>query len=105
MPKINIEEAIKKIKKPFEPLHLVDVGDYNVYLVELKGEYKRHKHPYDELFYVVRGEVEIELDQNTEKLKAGEGLLVKKGEFHKSKSKKSSVVMMFEKAGLNMLFK
>lgn len=105
MPKINIGEAMKKIKKPFEPLHLVDVGDYNVYLVELQGEYKRHKHPFDEFFYVVKGEIEIELDKKTEKLKEKEALLVKRGEFHKSKSKKKSVVMMFEKAGLSMQFK
>jgi len=105
MPKINIQEAMRRIKKPFEPLHLVDVGDYNVYLVELQGEYKRHKHPYDEFFYVIKGEIKIELDKRAEKLKEGEALLVKKGEFHKTKSEKKSVVMMFEKAGLNMQFK
>lgn len=105
MPKVNIHEAMKKIKKPFEPLHLVDVGDYNVYLVELLGEYKRHKHPFDEFFYVIKGEIQIELDKKIEKLKEKEGFLVKRGEFHKSKSKKRSVVMIFEKAGLSMQFK
>lgn len=101
MPKVNILEEGKKIKKPFTPRHIEDVGDYNIYLVVLDGEYKRHKHPYDEFFYVVDGEIEIELGNNIEKLKVGEGLLVKNGILHKSKSAKKSLVMMFERAGFS----
>jgi mannose-6-phosphate isomerase-like protein (cupin superfamily) len=77
------------------------VGDHNIYLVVLEGEYKRHKHPYDEFFYVVDGEIEIELGNNVEKLGAGEGLLVKNGVLHKSRSTKKSLVMMFERAGFS----
>lgn len=101
MAKVNILKEGEKIKKPFVPRHIEDVGDHNIYLVLLKGEYKRHKHPYDEFFYVVDGEIEIELDKNTEKLKKGEGLLIKKGTWHKSKSPEKSLVMMFERAGFD----
>ena len=101
MPKVNILDEGKKIKKPFTPRHIEDVGDHNIYLVVLEGEYKRHKHPYDEFFYVVDGEIEIELGNNVEKLKAGEGLLVKNGVLHKSRSVKKSLVMMFERTGFS----
>jgi mannose-6-phosphate isomerase-like protein (cupin superfamily) len=101
MQKVNILEEGKKIKKPFVPRHIEDVGDYNIYLVLLEGEYKRHKHPYDEFFYVVDGEIAVELGNSTEKLKKGEGLLVRKGTWHKSRSAKKSLVMMFERAGFD----
>lgn len=105
MQKVNILEEGKKIKKPFVPRHIEDVGDHNVYLVLLEGEYKGHKHPYDEFFYVVDGEIEIELGSDIEKLEKGEGLLVKKGTWHKSKSAKRSLVMMFERAGFDARYK
>jgi mannose-6-phosphate isomerase-like protein (cupin superfamily) len=104
MSKIKVKDEVKRIKKPFHPLHLENVGDSHVYLVLVKGEYKKHRHPSDEFFYVIDGELELELDEGTEKLKKGEGILVKKGKWHKSKSKKKAMVMMFEKTGLDMQF-
>ena len=100
MKKIDIPQEAAKIKKPFTPRHLIDVDGYHVYLGLIQGEYSMHKHPHDEFFYVIEGEMEVESKEDSVKLKKGEGLLVKNGIWHKSKSKKKAIVMMFEKVGL-----
>jgi mannose-6-phosphate isomerase-like protein (cupin superfamily) len=104
MPKINILKEAEKIKKPFTPYHLVNVDNYHVFLGLFEKDYKRHKHPYDEFFYVVLGEIAIEMDKETVSLNEGEGLLVKKNTWHKSIAKDKAVVMLFEKLGMQIEF-
>jgi mannose-6-phosphate isomerase-like protein (cupin superfamily) len=104
MPKINILKEAEKVKKPYTPYHLANVDNYHVFLGLFEGDYKKHKHPYDEFFYVVLGEIEIEMDKETVTLKEGEGILVKKNTWHKSKAKDKAVVMLFEKIGMQSDF-
>jgi mannose-6-phosphate isomerase-like protein (cupin superfamily) len=104
MPKINILKEAEKIKKPYTPYHLVNVDNFHVFLGLFEGDYKKHRHPYDEFFYVVSGEVTIEMDKESVSLKEGEGVLVKKKAWHKSKAKNKSVVMLFEKLDMQSEF-
>ncbi len=104
MPKINVLKEAEKIKKPYTPFPLVNVDGSHVFLGLFEGDYLKHKHPYDEFFYVISGEVEIELNKESVTLKPGEGLLVPKKKWHKSKAKKKAIVMLFEKQGLQSEF-
>jgi mannose-6-phosphate isomerase-like protein (cupin superfamily) len=104
MPKINVLKEAEKIKKPYTPFPLVNVNGSHVFLGLFEGDYRKHRHPYDEFFYVISGEIEIELDKETVTLKAGEGLLIPKKKWHKSKAKKKAFVMLFEKQGLQSEF-
>ena len=104
MPKINVLKEAEKIKKSYTPYHLVNVDNFHVFLGLFEGDYKKHRHPYDEFFYVVSGEVTIEMDTESVSLKEGEGVLVKKKTWHKSKAKNKAVVMLFEKLGMQSEF-
>ena len=104
MTKIKILKEAEKIKKPYTPFPLVNVNGSHVFLGLFKGDYLKHRHPYDEFFYVISGEIEIELDSETVKLKAGEALLVPKKSWHKSKAKSQAIAMLFEKQGLQSEF-
>ena len=104
MPKINILKEAEKMRKSYTPYHLVNVDNFHVFLGLFEGDYKKHKHPYDEFFYVVSGEVTIEMDTESVSLKEGEGILVKKNAWHKSKAKNKAVVMLFEKLGMQSEF-
>lgn len=104
MPKINVLKEAEKIKKPYTPFLLVNVDGSHVFLGLFEGDYKKHRHPYDEFFYVISGEIEVELDSETVALKAGEGFLVPKKKWHKSRTKKKAIVMLFEKQGLKSEF-
>jgi mannose-6-phosphate isomerase-like protein (cupin superfamily) len=102
MPRINVLKEAEKIKKPYTPYHLANVDNYHVFLGLFEGDYKKHKHPYDEFFYVVLGE--IEMDKESVALREGEGTLVKKNTWHRSKAKNKAVVMLFEKLGMQSEF-
>jgi len=104
MPKVNLLKEGRKVKVPFKPLIICRVGESNILLGVIKGEYKKHKHPYDEFFYVLEGKIELELGKEKLVLKKGEGFLVKKGQWHKSKSKRKSIVMLFERSGVESQF-
>jgi mannose-6-phosphate isomerase-like protein (cupin superfamily) len=104
MPKINILKEAEKIKKPYTPYHLANVDNYHVFLGLFEGDYKKHKHPYDEFFFVVSGEIEIEMDKESVSLRQGEGTLVKKNTWHKSQAKDKAMVMLFEKLGMQSEF-
>ncbi|MCJ7457399.1 MAG: cupin domain-containing protein [candidate division Zixibacteria bacterium] len=104
MPKIDLLREGRKVKDPFKPIPISRVGDANILLSMIKGEYKKHNHPYDEFFYVLDGKIELEFDKEKMVLKKGEGVLVKKGQWHKSRSKGKSLVMLFERSGMESQF-
>jgi mannose-6-phosphate isomerase-like protein (cupin superfamily) len=104
MPKVNVLKEAEKIKKPYTPFPLVNVNGSHLFLGLFEGDYLKHRHPYDEFFYVISGRIEIELDKETVTLKAGEGFLVRKKKWHTTKAKNKAVVMLFEKQGLQSEF-
>ncbi|UCB53542.1 MAG: cupin domain-containing protein [Candidatus Zixiibacteriota bacterium] len=104
MPKVCVLKEAEKIKKPYTPFPLVNVDGSHVFLGLFEGDYLKHRHPYDEFFYVTSGSIEIELDKETVPLKAGEGFLVRKKTWHKTKAKRKAIVMIFEKQGLQSEF-
>jgi len=104
MPKIDISSKLKRVKKSFTRYLLTKVDNYYSYLVIFQGDYKKHRHPADEFFYVLDGEIQVELQGRLEKVKKGEGLLVNGGTWHSSHSKRKSVVMVFERMELETEF-
>jgi mannose-6-phosphate isomerase-like protein (cupin superfamily) len=100
MPKVDIAKKLGKVKKSFTRYLLTKVDDYHIYLVVFQGDYKSNRHPGDEFFYVLKGEIRIEIDGKLEKVKKGEGFLVPGGIWHSSHSKRKSLVMVFEKMEL-----
>ncbi len=104
MTKINILKEAEKIKKSFNPFQLVDVDNFHVFLGLFDGDYRKHRHPYDEFFYVISGLVELVMDRETIALKPGEAFLVPKNTWHKSAAQKKALVMLFEKQGLQSEF-
>jgi mannose-6-phosphate isomerase-like protein (cupin superfamily) len=104
MSKISVLKQAEKIKKPYTPFPLVNVDGSHVFLGLFEGDYLKHRHPYDEFFYVISGGIEIELDKGTVALKAGEAFLIPKKTWHKTKAKRKALVMVFEKQGLKSEF-
>lgn len=95
----NISEKIKELEgKPWQPIDIVTVNNYVIRLALFRGEYHWHKHQdEDELFYVYKGEIEIQIEnQRSAVLKEGELFVVPKGTQHKPRSVKESYVLLFE---------
>ena len=63
------------------------------------GEFIMHQHTNeDELFYVIQGELFIELTDKTFHLKAGEFVIIPKGTAHKPYAPEEVSVLLFEPA-------
>ncbi|KKK46551.1 hypothetical protein LCGC14_0679080 [marine sediment metagenome] len=97
--KINLEKKIQEIEgQPWSPIDITRTNDQVVRMALLEGEFHWHKHSNeDELFYVIKGEIIIQLkNQPNIKLKEGEMVVIPKGIDHCPKSSKASYVLLFE---------
>ena len=66
-----------------------------------QGEYHWHKHDADdEFFYVVEGQLLIDLEGRTVELSPRQGFVVPKGVVHRTRAPQRTVVLMFENAGI-----
>ena len=73
MEKINLQEKLALFNEHWTPKIVEELNDYQIKLVKIQGEFVWHDHAdTDELFLVVEGEMEIEFEDHTMALKAGE---------------------------------
>jgi len=93
--KIQLADAAKQLKDRAE-LKVGEVEEMNVYLTAYLGEYPAHKHPKDEFFYVIQGQLELELAGDRVLLREGDCIPVKKGTVHKPSAKSRTLVLKVE---------
>src|ERR1700689_1111082 len=80
---------------------LCDVNGSVVRLGVVEGEYHWHKHDNDdEFFYVVEGQLLIDLEGRTVELSPRQGFVVSKGVMHRTRAPKRTVILMVENAGI-----
>jgi mannose-6-phosphate isomerase-like protein (cupin superfamily) len=76
---------------------LCQVNDSVVRLGVVQGEYHWHKHDNDdEFFYVVEGELLIDLEDRTIALKPRQGTVIPKGVMHRPRAPQRTVMLMVE---------
>ena len=67
----------------------------------IEGEYHWHKHDDDdEFFYVVEGQLLIDLEGRSVELKPRQGFVVPKGVVHRTRAPQRTVILMVENAGI-----
>jgi mannose-6-phosphate isomerase-like protein (cupin superfamily) len=77
------------------------VNESVVRVAIIEGEYHWHKHDDDdEFFYVVEGELLIDLEGRTVSLKPRQGFVVPKGVVHRTRAPQRTVILMVENAGI-----
>ena len=80
---------------------LCQVNDSVVRMAAIEGEYHWHKHDEDdEFFYVVDGELLIDLEDRTVALKPGQGFVVPKTILHRTRAPRRTTILMVENAGI-----
>ena len=80
---------------------LCQVNDSVVRMGVIEGEYHWHKHDDDdEFFYVVDGELLIDLEGETVALNPQQGFVVPKGVVHRTRATERTVILMVENAGI-----
>jgi hypothetical protein len=80
---------------------LCKVNDSVVRMAAIEGEYHWHKHDDDdEFFYVVDGELLVDLEGYTVSLKPGQGFVVPKTVVHRTRAPRRTTILMVENAGI-----
>jgi mannose-6-phosphate isomerase-like protein (cupin superfamily) len=80
---------------------LCKVNDSVVRLGVVRGEYHWHQHDdEDEFFYVVDGQLSIDLEDRTVELSNRQGFVVPKGVLHRTRALRRTVILMVENAGI-----
>jgi mannose-6-phosphate isomerase-like protein (cupin superfamily) len=80
---------------------LCKVNDSVVRLGVVEGEYHWHQHEEDdEFFYVVEGQLLIDLEGRTVELSPRQGFVVPKRVMHRTRAERRTVILMVENAGI-----
>jgi mannose-6-phosphate isomerase-like protein (cupin superfamily) len=97
MEKVNLAEKFAVFNDYFNPRIVGELNGQQVKLVKLKGEFIWHHHDHeDELFYVVKGSLDMHLRDKTITIQAGEFLVVPRGVEHKPAAKEETEILLFE---------
>jgi len=80
---------------------LCQVNGSVVRMAVIEGEYHWHKHDDDdEFFYVVEGQLLIDLEGKTVELEPRQGFVVPRGVMHRTRAPQRTVILMVENAGI-----
>ena len=97
---INLQEKLFKISEHWSPKIVAQMNDYHIKLAKVQGEFVWHDHPEtDEVFIVLKGQLEIQFRDAKVLLNEGEMFVVPKGTEHKPVAENECHMMLVEPAG------
>jgi mannose-6-phosphate isomerase-like protein (cupin superfamily) len=97
MEKINLAEKFSRFSDQWNPKIVGELNGQMVKLVKFKGPFVWHHHDHeDELFYVVKGSFDMELEKQTITINAGEFIIVPRGIEHRPNASEECEVLLFE---------
>jgi mannose-6-phosphate isomerase-like protein (cupin superfamily) len=101
MDTVNLVEAFDSLEDTWSPRLAATLNGQELKVAKLSGSFVWHSHPgADELFWVVNGELTLELrGEPDQQLSAGELGVVPAGVAHKPVSDEGAEVVLFEPAG------
>ena len=100
MQKVTVAEKLARITDVWHPRIVAELNGQHVKLVRIKGPFVWHHHEHeDELFFVVRGRMRLELQgQDPIELGPGELVVVPRGVEHRPVALDEAELMLFEPA-------
>ena len=94
---IDIPQMVNECRDKWFNQTLTRVNDMVVRLGIVEGEYYWHKHEYDdEFFFVLEGQLLIDLKDRTIELNPYQGVTIPKGVMHRPRAPKKTVMLMAE---------
>ncbi len=94
---INLSKKLNSFSDHWTPRVLGKLNGQHVKVAKLKGEFVMHHHEKeDELFLVIKGILQMELDHNTLTIHPGEFVIIPKGTNHKPIALEEVEILLFE---------
>src|ERR1041385_560554 len=99
--KIDIPQMVKECTDQWFNQTLTKVNDSVVRIGIVEGEYHWHKHDNDdEFFFVLEGQLLIDLEDRTIELNPNQGVTITKGVMHRPRAPKKTVMLMVETSAI-----
>ena len=97
---INLQNKLSKFSEQWLPKVIAQMNDYHIKLAKVEGEFDWHTHPEtDELFLVVKGNLNIHFRDSVISLNEGEMYVVPKGVEHKPVAENECHILLIEPVG------
>ncbi len=97
--KVNLAEKFSKFNDHFSPKIVGELNGQQVKLVKFAGPFVWHHHEQeDELFYVVKGKLKMQLREKSIEIFPGEFIIIPKGTEHCPDADEEVWIMLFEPA-------
>ena len=98
---IDIADKFSLFDEHWRPKVIAEMNDYQFKLAKLKGEFDWHSHQdTDEVFIVLKGDLDMHLRDKVLHLPQGSMYVVKKGVEHKPVANQECEVMLVEPRGV-----
>lgn len=95
----NIHEKLASFSEHWNPKVIAELNGQHVRVAKLLGEFEWHSHPSeDEMFLIVRGQLDMQFRDKTVLLKEGDFIVIPKGTEHRPVANSEVHVLLFEPA-------
>jgi len=99
--KIDIPTIVSECKERWFNQTLTQVNESVVRIGIVEGEFHWHKHDNDdEFFFVLDGQLLIDLEDQTIELNSNQGVTISKGVMHRPRAPQKTVMLMFETSSI-----
>ncbi len=99
MEKVNIAEKLALFSEHWSPKIVGQLNGQHVKLAKFQGEFVWHKHDHeDELFFVLKGNFDMEYRDRTVTMHENEFIIVPRGVEHRPVAKEEVSILLFEPA-------
>ncbi len=99
-PKVALAEAFASVTEHWRPHVVAELNGQEVKVARVQGAFVWHTHDVDEMFWVVRGRLRIELRDGAVELGPGELYVVPAGVEHRPVAEAEVEMVLFEPAGV-----
>jgi len=97
---INFQDRLSKFSEQWSPKIIAQMNDYHFKVARIQGEFVWHDHPEtDEVFIILKGQLEIQFRDGNVLLNEGEMFVVPKGVEHKPVAERKCHILLVEPAG------
>lgn len=101
---INLTQKLKLFSEHWSPKTITEFNGHDIMVAKIFGEFNWHHHDdTDDFFYVLQGEIQIELKEGAEvktvNLAQGELYVVPKGVEHRPIARNEAHILLIERSG------
>lgn len=98
---INLAAKLAQISTHWDPHVIADYNDNDIMVVKFQGAFPFHLHEEtDDFFLVLKGEMTMDIEDQSHTVKAGEVFVVPKGVTHRPRSDEECEVLLIEPKGV-----